>query len=422
MKHTIFYRLGLAFLALSLTVSGCTYPIEVLVNIPEETPIEAPEGGGDSGSVPEDTSKEKPPEITGFAFTPAYPLRAAYAVKGKTVGRISNPIGGTAPFTYALVPGNGKNDTDNRHFAVSGDLLQIQADSLAAGAYFVCLKVTDSKGSFYAKAVTVTVAKDPAALDQEARIVGGVGFKMRYVPSGAFLMSGSAALIPMGFWMGETEVTQELYQLVMGENPSQFKDNPALGEVQGKRPVENVSWYEAVLFCNRLSVVSGREPVYKAWGVDDMDSYLKWAFSTQSATAMANIYADENASGYRLPSKEEWMWAAIGADRKNPGQVNTTGANKHYSGGPEGTNDGIESFAWCELNSSNITHEVGLKLSNELGIYDMIGNVAEWLKNGGQFGSYWATIGSIPFSSFGSFPWNPYDKFPYSGIRLVSDQ
>jgi formylglycine-generating enzyme required for sulfatase activity len=422
MKHTIFCRLGLAFLALSLTLSGCKYPIEVFVNIPEETP-EAPEGGGDSGSIPGDTPKEKPPEITGFTFTPVYPLRAAYAVKGKTVGRIGNPIGGTAPFTYTLASGNGSNDTDNRRFTVSGDLLQIQADSLTADAYFVCLKVTDSNGIFYAKAVTVTVAKDPAALDQEARIVSGTSFKMRYVPSGAFMMSGSATLIPMGFWMGETEVTQELYQLVMGENPSQFKDNPAPGEIQSKRPVESISWYEAVRFCNCLSVVSGREPVYKAWGVDDMDSYLKWAFSTQSATAMSNIYADENASGYRLPSKEEWMWAAIGTDRKSPGQVNTTGANKHYSGGPEGTNDGIGNYSWCDYNSSNITHEVGLKLGNELGIFDMTGNVAEWLRDGVQYGSYWATIGSLPFfSSFGSFPCNPYDKFPYSGIRLVSNQ
>jgi formylglycine-generating enzyme required for sulfatase activity len=420
MKHTIFCRLGLAFLALSLTLSGCTYPIEVLVNIPEETPIEAPEGGGDSGNVPEDTPEEKPPEITGFTFTPAYPLRAAYAVKGKTGGIISNPVGGTAPFTYALASGDGKNDTDNRRFTVSGDLLQIQSDSLAAGAYFVCLKVTDSKDIFYAKAVTVTVAKDPAAVDQEARIVGGIGFKMRYVPSGAFMMSGSAVSIPTGFWMGETEVTQELYQLVMGENPSQFKDNPAPGEVQGSRPVESVSWYEAVRFCNRLSVVSGREPVYRVWGVDDTDSYLKWAFSTQSTTAIWNIYADENASGYRLPLKEEWAWAYFGADRKSPGQINTA-TNKYYSGGPEGTNNGIEYFSWCELNSSYITHEVGLKLGNELGIFDMTGNVSEWSWDRGQYGSYWATLG---YSFYGLAPgqYGQYEKYPYSGIRLVSNQ
>jgi hypothetical protein len=422
MKNTIFCRMGIA-LALSLMLPGCKYPTEIVyIDPPVEAPIEAPEGGGDSGSVPGDTPKEKPLEITGFTFTPVYPLKAAYAVKGKTVGRISNPIGGAAPFTYALVSGNGSNDTDNRRFAVSGDLLQIQADSLAVGAYFVCLKVTDSKGIFYTKALTVTVAKDPAALDQETRIVGGISFKMRFVPSGAFIVSGSAASIPMGFWMEETEVTQELYQLVMGENPSRFKDNPAPGEVQGKRPVENVSWYEAVRFCNRLSVVSGREPVYKVWGVDDTDSYFKWAFSTQTTAALWSIYADENASGYRLPSKEEWMWAAIGADRKNPGQVNTTGANKYYSGGPEGTNEGIEYFAWYAYNSSNITHEVGLKLGNELGIYDMIGNVNEWLWDRGQYGSYWATIGNIPISSFGSSPIIPYDKLPYSGIRLVSNQ
>ena len=164
MKHTIFCRLGLA-LALSLALLGCKYPIEVFVNIPEETPIEAPEGGGDSGSIPEDTSKERPPQITGFAFTQANPLRAYYAVKGKTAGRLSDPNGGTAPFAYALVSGNGNNDADNARFAVSGNLLKIQADHLAAGVYFIYLKVTDSKGVFLAQAATVTVIPDPAALD-----------------------------------------------------------------------------------------------------------------------------------------------------------------------------------------------------------------------------------------------------------------
>jgi formylglycine-generating enzyme required for sulfatase activity len=414
--------MGLA-LALCLSLPGCKYPTEIVyIDPPVETPTEAPEGGGDSGSIPGNTPEEKPPEITGLAFIPITPLRAAYAVKGKAVGRIGNPVGGTAPFTYALASGDGKNDTDNRHFTVSGDLLQIQADSLAAGVYFVCLKVTDSKGIFYAKALTVTVAKDPAALDQETRIVGGIGFKMRYVPSGVFILPEGPVSIPMGFWMGETEVTQELYQLVMKENPSRFLSDPAPGEVQKNRPVDSVSWYEAVRFCNRLSVVSGREPVYKVWGVDDADSYLKWALSTLSSSAVWNIYADENASGYRLPLEEEWLWTAIGADRKNPGQVNTTGANKHYSGGPEGTNDGIEYFEWCYSNSLSITHEVGLKLGNELGIYDMTGNVCEWLWDRGQYNFNWGSTGRLPFSGLGYGLYNPYDKFSYFGIRLVSNQ
>jgi len=420
-QQNLFCRLGPVFLALSITLSGCEYPTETIyIKVPVETPIEVPVKPPIEDPE-EETPSEQLPGITDFTFTPVNPLRAAYAVKGKPVGRISNPVGGIAPFTYALASGDGNNDMDNSRFTVSGDLLQIQADSLAAGVYSICLKVTDNKGIFYTKAVTATIAQDPAALDQEARIIEGISFKMRYVPSGAFIVSGSMASIPMGFWMGETEVTQEFYQLIMGENPSHFKDNPAPGEVQANRPVDSVSWYEALLFCNRLSVISGREPVYRVWDVDDADSYLEWAFSTESTTATSNIYIYGNANGYRLPTKEEWIWAAIGADIKSPGQVNVTGTSKHYSGGLEEVIDGIENFSWYKYNSSDKTHEVGLKLGNELGIFDMTGNISEWLWGMGQSSSYWLAEG-VPFSSFMSGQYYPYVRFPYCGIRVVSNQ
>ena len=427
-----FCRLGLVFLALSLAFSGCKQPTETIVEVPVEAPEEVPteepnetpeEDGEDSGSDSEEI--ERLPEITGFTLTQVNPLRTHYAVKGKTVGRISNPVGGTAPFTYALSSGDGSNDTDNRHFAVSGDLLKIQADRLAAGVYFIHLKVTDSEGASYAKATTVTVYLDPAALDQETRMARGTTFKMRYVPSGAFMAAqGNSATIPTGFWMAETEVTQELYQLVMGENPSLYKASPVPGEALNRRPVDNVSWYDALLFCNRLSVAAGREPVYQVWGVADWDTYLAWAFSTISMGALSTVYIDEKANGYRLPSKNEWFWAAIGADRNGPGQVNLNGMTKRYSGGPVDDNVGIDDFAWRFSNSANTTHEVGLKLSNELGIFDMSGNIAEWTWERGLHGSsYWQLTGSLPLStdlnSGGSIP---YDRFPAAGIRLVSNQ
>ena len=422
-------------LALCLSLPGCKYPTEIVYVDPpvEAPPIEAPEGGGDSGSIPGNTP-EKSPEITGLAFIPITPLRAAYAVKGKTVGRIGSPVGGTAPFTYALASGDGKNDTDNRHFAVSGDLLQIQADGLAAGAYFVCLKVTDSKGIFYAKALTVTVAKDPAALDQETRIVGGIGFKMRFVPSGAFMIPDPMAhdsmgkrdmlvSVPTGFWMAETETTQELYQLIMKENPSLFKINPAPGEVQSRRPVDNLNWYETVLFCNRLSIATGREPVYCVWGVPDWEVYLKWAIETRSDSAESNIFIDETANGYRLPTANEWAWAAIGADMQDPGQINTLGVRKYYSGGPVGSNVGIEDFAWCYSNSSDTTHEVGKKLCNELGLFDMTGNVAEWVWKSTIAGTAWGEYGSYPISDYiRNYRYVPFERWRAGGVRIVSNQ
>jgi len=432
MKHSILCRLGLILLAYSLMFSGCSQPtetiyIEVPVEAPEEVPIEAPNEAPDEEDgegAPEEI--ERSPEITGFTFTTVNPLRTHYAVKGKTVGRISNPVGGTAPFTYALASGDGINDTDNRRFEVSGDILKIQADYLAAGVYFIHLKVTDSEGMFYAKAATVTVALDPVALAQETRLARGTTFKMRYVPSGAFVLTDpslEAVTIPTGFWMAETEVTQELYQLVMGENPSRFKDHPAPGEVQNRRPVDSVSWYEAVLFCNRLSAAASREPAYQVWGVDDWDSYLKWALSTGSTAALENIHLDEKANGYRLPSREEWLWAAIGADRDSPGQGNMTGTGKRYSGGPVGDNVGLEDSAWCYSNSSDTTHEVGLKLSNELGIFDMTGNMAEWSWERGYCGSTWRVTGDSPLLSYSyGNGLIPFEKISFVGLRILSNQ
>jgi len=428
MKNTIFCRLGLAFLALSIMLAGCEYPIEVFVNVPEEPPIETPEGGGDSEGIPEDAPKERPPEITGFAFTPVNPLRAYYAVKGKTAGWLSDPIGGTAPFAYALVSGNGSNDADNSRFAVSGNLLKIQADHLAVGVYFICLKVTDSKGVSCTQAAAVTVIPDPLALDQETRTVGGINFKMRYVPSGSFINPDPVDIevpIPVGFWMAETETTQELYQLIMGENPSHFRDYQSPGEIQNRRPVESVSWYEAVLFCNCLSLAVGREPVYHVWGVSDWEGYLKWAISSYSNSAIANIYVDEKADGYRLSTINEWVWAAMGANVKT-GLLNTDGAKKFYSGGPVESNDGLEKFAWCGLNSSGITHEVGKKLSNELGLYDMTGNVWEWATSidrwvtGTHLGRDMTYLGN--FHLCWTSGTEPFERNPGIGFRIVSDQ
>ncbi|MDR0473750.1 MAG: formylglycine-generating enzyme family protein [Treponema sp.] len=412
MKYTIFCRLGMMILALSLMFAGCKQPAET--NYAEASEEE----------------NERLSEITGFTFTQTNPLRAAYAVKEKTVGRFNNPIGGTAPFSYALVIGNGINDTDNILFTVSGDSLKIQADQLAARKYFIYLNVTDSKGESYSQAVTVTVTSDPVVLDQETRTVRGINFKMRYVPSGVFVeptmdRGDIEVIVPIGFWMAETETTQELYQLIMGENPSQFKDNPAFGEIQSRRPVENVSLYEALLFCNRLSVAVGKEPVYHVWGVLDWGKYLQWAVTTSSSTAIHNIYVDEKANGYRLPNSAEWYWAAMGANAQNPKQVNSTGIKKLYAGGTvengTGIGAGIGFYAWYSLNSLGITHEVGKKLSNELGFFDMTGNVNEWIWEGIFRGGNWAYAGNFPFYLIYGGPQN-YERVLGCGFRILSNQ
>jgi formylglycine-generating enzyme required for sulfatase activity len=138
------------------------------------------------------------------------------------------------------------------------------------------------------------------------------------------------------FIIGKYEVTQREWQEVMGNNPSYFKGD--------NRPVEQVSWYDAVEYCNKLSKKEGLTPAYTING-----DYTTCNWS---------------ANGYRLPTEAEWEYAARGGN-KSKGYT--------YSG-----SNTIGNVAWYDVNSDDRTHDVGTKAPNELGIYDMTGNVWEW--------------------------------------------
>ena len=158
----------------------------------------------------------------------------------------------------------------------------------------------------------------------------------------------------------EYPTTQEMWLEIYKNNPSYFKGN--------KRPVEQVSWVDAIKFCNKMSEKYKLEPVYNIT-YDDFDNPILKINQIGGDIVELDKADFKKTEGFRLPTEVEWEWFARGGEVA----IQDGTFNKSYAG-----NNNIEKVAWYSNNSKEETHEVGKKLPNQLGLFDCCGNVYEW--------------------------------------------
>lgn len=201
-----------------------------------------------------------------------------------------------------------------------------------------------------------------------------------------------------------TEITQKQWQIIMGNNPSRFKGD--------NLPVEEVSWTDAVVFCNKLSEKEGLKPCYSYDGISNVEKwkFLKeklWKWSDKKWKKFNESFVcDTTANGYRLPTVEEWQYAA------------KDGQEFKYSG-----SDNLDEVGWYDKNSEEKTHPVAQKKPNGYGLYDMSGNVREWCwdsSSGKRCNCGGSWLDDANFCEVDDKYWdNADDTIGYLGFRIV---